>query len=83
MKVGFENYGKVVSPSYFAIVTRTHARVRYSFLGWMVVYFESVRLKKMSMTLENFVEIMSPIYFEIVVLFHKRLPNSFLAQIFL
>ena len=83
MKVGFGNYGEVVSPSDFAIVARTHARVPYSFSGWMVVHFESVRLEKMSMTLEILVEMMSPTYFEIVALFHKRLPNSFLALIFL
>jgi len=82
MEVGFENYDEVVSPSYFAFVARTHARVPYLFPGWMVVHFESVRLEKMSKTLENLIEIMSPTYFEIVVLFHKRLSNSFLAQIF-
>jgi len=32
----------------------------------MVVHFESVRLKKMSMTLENLAEMMSPRYFEII-----------------
>jgi len=49
----------------------------------MVVHFESVRLKKMSMTLEILVEMMSPICFEIVAQFHERLPYSFLTQIFL
>ena len=49
----------------------------------MVVYFESVRLEKVTMTLENLVEIMNLTYFEIVALFHKGLSNSFLAQIFL
>ena len=83
MEVGFENYGEVVSPSDFAIIAQTHARVPYSFPGWMVVHFESVRLEKMSMTLENLVEMMSLTYFEIVALFHKRLLNSFLAQILL
>ena len=83
MKVGFENYGEVVSPSYSATVARTHAKVPYPFSGWMVAHFESVRLEKMSRTLENFIEMMSPIYFEIVALFHKKLLNSFLAQIFL
>jgi len=83
MKVGFEKYDEVVSPSDLAIVTQTHARVSYSFSRWMVVHFASVRLEKMSMTLEILVEMMSPTYFEIVALFHKRLPNSFLTQIFL
>ena len=83
MKVSFENYGEVMSPSDFVTVARTHARVPYSFPGWMVVHFESVRLEKISMTLEILVEMMSPTYFDIVALFHKRDPNSFLAQIFL
>ena len=78
MEVGFRNYAEVVSPSYFVIVVRTHARVPYSFPGWIVVHFESVRWEKMSMTLENLVEMMSPTYFEIVAQFHKRFPNYFL-----
>jgi len=64
MEVCFGNYGRVVSQSDFAIVARTYARVPYSFPGWMVVHFESMRLEKMSMALENFVEIMSPTYFD-------------------
>jgi len=35
------------------IVTQTHARLAYSFLRFMVVHFEEVRL---SMYLENFVD---------------------------
>ena len=77
MEVGFRNYGEVMSPSYFAIVTWTHARVSYSFLGWMVIHFESVRLKKMSMTLENLVEMMSPTYFEIVAFFSQKTSKRF------
>ena len=73
MEVDFGNCDEIVSPSDFAIVARTHARVPYSFLGWLVVHFESVQLEKMSMTLENLVEMMSLTYSEIVSLFHKRL----------
>ena len=40
MKVSFKNYGEVVSPSDFAIVAWTHARVPHSFPGWVVVHFE-------------------------------------------
>ena len=79
-----------MSPSDFTIIARTHARVPYSFSRWMVVHFESVRLKKMSRrlekmsrTLENLAEMMSLTYFEIVAIFHKRLPNALLAQILL
>ena len=63
MKVDFENYGEVVSPSYFTIVAQTHSRVSYSFSRWMVIHFESVRLKKISMTLEILVKMMTPTYF--------------------
>jgi len=52
MEDDFENYGEVVSPLYFAIVARIHARVPYSFSGWMVVHFKSVRLERMSMILK-------------------------------
>ena len=83
MKVDFENYGEIVSPSDFGIAARTHARVPYSSPVLMVVHYESVRLEKMSRTLENLVEMMSPTYFEIVALFHKRLLNAFLTQILL
>ena len=83
MEVDFKNCGEIVSPSDFAIAARTHARVLYSSPILMVVHFESVRLKKMSMTLENLVEMISPTYFEFVASFHNRLPNAFLAQIFL
>ena len=62
---------KMVSPTCFENIARTHARVPYLFPGWMVVHFESVRLEKMSKTLENLIEIMSPTYFEIVVMFQK------------
>ena len=83
MEVDFENCGEIVSPSDFAIATRTHARVPYSSPVLMVVHFESVRLKKMSRTLENLAEMMSPTYFEIVAIFHKRLPDALLALILL
>ena len=46
----FKNYGEIVSSSDVAIVARTHAKVPYSSTGLMVVHFELVRLKKMSMT---------------------------------
>ena len=83
MEVDFRNCDEIVSPLDFAIAAQTHARVPYSSPVLMVVHFESVRLKKMSMTLEILVEMMSLTYFETVALFHKRLPNSFLAKIFL
>ena len=60
MEVDFENCGEIISPSNFTIVARTRARVPYSSPVLMVVYFESVRLKKMSKTLENLAEMMSP-----------------------
>ena len=51
---------KMVSLTCFENISQTHARVPYSLSGLMVVHFESVRLKKMSMTLNNLVEMMSP-----------------------
>ena len=54
MKVDFENCGEIISPSDFAIVALTHARVPYSSPVLIVIHFESVRLEKMSRTLENF-----------------------------
>ena len=83
MEVDFENCGEIVSPSDFVIAAWTYARVPYSSPVLMVVYFESVRVKKMSRTLENLAEMMSSTYFEIVAIFHKRLPNALLAQILL
>jgi len=83
IKVDFENYGEIMSLSDIEFVAQTHARAPYSSSGLMVVQFELVRLKKMSMTLENLVEMMSPTYFEFIAPFHNRLPNAFLAQIFL
>ena len=83
MKVDFVNCDKIVSLSDIEFVAQTHARAPYSSSGLMVVHFELVRLKKMSMTLENLVKMLSPIYFEFVAPFHSRLPNAFLAQIFL
>ena len=81
MKLGT---GKMESLTcFFENIVWTHARVSYSFPGWMVFHLESVRLEKMSITLENLVEMMSPICFEIVAHFHKRLSYSFLTQIFL
>ena len=56
MEVDFRNYGEIMSPSNFVIVVRTHTRVPYSIPVWMVVHFESVGLKKMSMTLDNLVD---------------------------
>ena len=79
MEFGFENCGAIVSLSDFKFVAQTHARVPYSIPGLMIVHFESVRLKKMSMTLEILVEMMSPTCFKIVAQFHKRLPYSFLT----
>ena len=83
MEVYFRNGGEIVSLSDIEFVAQTHARALYSCLGLMVVHFELVRLKKMSMTLKNLVEMMSPTYFEFIAPFHNRLPNAFLAQIFL
>ena len=83
MEVDFGNYGEIVSPSNFAIATRTHARVPYSSPVLIVVHFKSVRLEKMNKTLEILAERMSPTYFEIVTIFHKRLPNALLAEILL
>ena len=77
MKISFQNYSEVVTLSDFVIIAQTHARVPYSFSGWMVVHCESIRLEKMSVTLENLVEMMSPIYFEIVALFHKDFQTLF------
>ena len=62
-----------MSLSDFEFVAQTHARVPYSISGLMVVHFESVRLKKMSMTLEILVEMMSPTCFEIVAQIHEKL----------
>ena len=53
-----------MSPTCFENIARTHARVSYSILRLMIVHFESVRLKKMSMTLDNLVKMMSPTCFE-------------------
>ena len=72
-----------MSLTYFENVAQTHTRVPYSISELMVVHFELVKLKKMSITLKNLVEMMSPICFEIVAQFHERLPFSFLTQIFL
>ena len=83
MEVDFRNCDEIVSPSDFAIVSRTYARVPYSSPVLMVAHFESVRLKKMSKTLENLAEMMSPTYFEIIAIFHKGHPNALLAQILL
>ena len=83
MEFGFKNCSAIVSLSDIEFVAQTDARVSYSISGLIVVHFESVRLKKMSMTLENLVKMMSPTCFEIVALFHKRLLDSFLIQIFL
>ena len=83
MEFGFKNCGAIMSLSDFKIVAQTHARVPYSISGLMVVHFESVRLKMMSMTLKNLVEIMSPTCFEIVAQFHEKLPYTFLTQLFL
>jgi len=82
MEFGFKNCSAIVSLSDIEFVAQTDARVSYSISGLIVVHFESVRLKKMSMTLENLVKMMSPICFEIVSLFHERPPDSFLTQTF-
>ena len=42
----------------------------------MVVHFESVRLKKMSMNLENLAEMMSPTCFENITRTHARVLYS-------
>jgi len=40
--ISFGKIVKIVSPTYFEIVARTHARVPYSFPGQMVVRYEEV-----------------------------------------
>ena len=83
VEVDFENCGEIVSLSDIEFVAQTHARVSYSIPGLIVVHFELVRLKKISMTLKHLVEMMSPTCFEIVAQFHEILSYSFLTQIFL
>ena len=77
MEFDFGNCGAIVSQLDFEFVVQTHARVLYSIPGLMVVHFESVRLKKMSMTLETFVEIMSPTCFEIVAVVSQKTSRLF------
>ena len=80
MKVGFKNCGKIVSPSDFVIVVRTHARLPYSFSGWIFLQLHVLKKKHVKLGSEK---MMSPTYFEIVAIFYKRLPNALLAQILL
>ena len=51
MKICFENYGEIVSPSDFVFVVQTYA---YSFPRLMVFYFELLGL---SMNLQNSVDL--------------------------
>ena len=74
MKFYFRICGKIVSPSDFMIVTRTHA---YSFPRLMVFYFELVEV---SMNLGHIVKLERP---EIFIRPPAWLLYSFLAQIFL
>jgi len=72
---------KILRPTSFEIVVRTHSRVSQSIPGWMFDYFEEVRLSK---ALENIVELGRPSCSEIVA---RPLAGwhlySFLTQIFL
>ena len=52
--LSFGTIVKVVSPTSFEIVARTHARVPQSFSRWMFDHVEEVRLSK---TLENIMEL--------------------------
>ena len=59
MEVDFENCCEIVSLSDIEFVAQTHTRAPHLSPGLMVVHFESVGLKKLSMTLDNLVEMMS------------------------
>ena len=73
-----------MSLSDIKFVARTHARALCSSSGLMVVHFELVGHKKMSMTLEILVEMMSPTCFEeFIVRTQAWLPYSFPNRIFL
>ena len=79
--LGFENFVKNVSPKYFEMVARTHAKVPYSFSRQMVVHYEEVERSK---TLENIVELERPTFSDIVARpLTSWLLYSFLTQIFL
>ena len=72
--------GKIVSPTSFEIVARTHVRVLYSCPRLAIGYFEEVGL---SMTLENIVKLGRLTFSEIFVQPSAWLLYSFLTQIFL
>ena len=78
--LSFGKIVKIMSPTSFEIVARTHARVLYSCLKLMIDYFEEVGL---SMNLENFVELGRPTFLEIFIRPPAWLLYSFLTQIFL
>ena len=79
--LGFEKIMKIVSPTSFEIVARTHARVPQSISRWIFDHFEEVGLSK---ALENIVELQRPSFSEVIA---RPLVNwllySFLTQIFL
>ena len=64
--LGFKKIVKIVSPTSFEIVTRTHVRVLYSCSRLMVGHFEKVGL---SMTLENIVKLGRLLYYFLIHIF--------------
>ena len=74
MEVGFENCGEIVSPSDFAIVTRTQTRLPYSFLGWIFLHLDVLKKKYVKFGFEKMV---SPTCFENVAQIHARVSYSF------
>ena len=51
MKIGLEKFGEVVSPSDFVIVARTHARLPYSFPGYIFLQLDVLKKKYMKLVL--------------------------------
>jgi len=79
--LGFRKIMKIMSPTSFETVTRTHARVPQSIPRWMFHHFEEVGLSK---TLENIVELGRPTCSEIATRpLASWLLYSFLTRIFL
>ena len=73
MEVGYENYGEIVSPSDFAIVARSHARLPYSFPGWIFLQLDVLKKKYVKLGTEKMV---SPTCFENVARTHTRVQYS-------
>ena len=79
--LGFEKFVKIVSPTSFEIVARTHTRVPQLIPRWMFDHFEEVGLSK---TFKNIVKLGWPTFSEIVARpLACWLLYSFLTQIFL